>query len=90
MDRELLLEALEEAGVDNWEGYSFAMDIYKEKVKPKLIEQHLVDVIHDILVNCKVSPTPDPHLPEIEFEGDYEELYKNIKKAVKEIELELE
>ena len=32
-DAELMLEALDEAGVNNWEGYSEAMKIYRELVK---------------------------------------------------------
>lgn len=31
LKRDLKLTALEIAGVDNWEGYEFAMDIYYEK-----------------------------------------------------------
>lgn len=30
LDREMYLEALEEAGVDNWIGYGEAMDTYRK------------------------------------------------------------
>lgn len=30
LDRELLLNCLEAAGVDCWDGYSFAIDAYEE------------------------------------------------------------
>lgn len=31
-ERLLFLEALEEAGVDNWEGYDAAVEIYQQKL----------------------------------------------------------
>ena len=32
-DRILWLECLEEAGVDNWSGYDYAGDLYRERLK---------------------------------------------------------
>lgn len=34
-DRDLMLQCLEEAGVDNWEGYGDAMDLFREYKKEK-------------------------------------------------------
>lgn len=34
----LFLEALEQAGVDNWEGYSIAWEIYHEMLKEEGLE----------------------------------------------------
>jgi len=35
----LFLEALDQAGVDNWEGYDFAIDIYRDLLKANGLEE---------------------------------------------------
>lgn len=35
MDNQIWIDSLEEAGVDNWEGYDYARGLYQEKVNLK-------------------------------------------------------
>jgi len=82
----LFLQCLEEAGVDNWEGYTIAQDMYNEQVKQNKIDDEFSNIVNDIFVDCSVESTPDPHLPDIVYDGDISELYDTMKKFVFKVE----
>lgn len=52
LDAKEKLLALEHAGVDNWDGYEFALEEYHRK---KRAEQELEELIHNVIAMAKVE-----------------------------------
>jgi len=88
MNKELFLDALESAGVDNWEGYSIAQDIYEAELKGQAIENEFSDIINNLLLDVSVTSEEDPHLPSFYYEGNIKDLYNTIKNFVYKVEKE--
>jgi len=77
-NKELKLAALEAAGVENWEGYSEALDIYESWMKEEREQEKMKEILDEIYSETEVLPLGD---------GMYEFNYiGNIKNLLKIIE----
>lgn len=49
------LNALEQAGVDNWDGYDFAMEIIKHYEEVEELKRQFLENLYDILAEAEVD-----------------------------------
>lgn len=80
------LDALEAGGVDNWEGYDFALEDWrKEEELAELIDNAVAD-LDDILVDAEVDQPAGPGcgfsvvLPEAATRQMFERLVEDVRK----------
>lgn len=85
MNYELLVNCLEEAGVNNWTGYGDALADYKNRVKYQAIEDDFSDLVSDIFCDCTIEG--DDYSADIVYDGDIQKLYTTMKDFINKIEL---
>ena len=76
-NKELKLAALEAAGVENWEGYSEALDIYESWMKEEREQEKMKEILDEIYSETKASPFGNG-MYEFNYIGNIEKLIEKI------------
>ena len=76
-NKELKLAALEAAGVENWEGYSEALDIYESWMKEEREQEKMKEILDEIYSETEALPLGDG-MYQFSYIGNIKNLLKKI------------